>query len=218
MGGSGASSASGGEAAGSGGEAGLPAGTYLVDDDGYVIFEIESLAGDSPPGDWALVEDAEQSGGAYYQYQSTTLDGCANHGSADESIKMVANFEVKEKAFYQLVWRNMRANASGGCETDRNNDSFMKLPGALNGAHFQEPFKVFGGGFDEFNWSARYDIHDVGKELVCIELDAGVQTLEITPRSNNHAIDRVAIFRGDATGCTGSNKDLDDRENTGQAE
>ncbi len=214
----------GGSELGTGGQpdpGALPSGTFLMDDDGYVMFEMESVAGGTPPGDWVQVDDGARSGGAFYQYQSTTLSGCGNHRNAGQSTasKMTLNFEVKEKGFHRFIWSNMRANASGGCESDKNNDSFVTFPGALNDAAFKTPFKVYGGGVNSFTWSGNYDIggHDPQRGAVCVELEAGVQMMEISARSNNHAIDRVAIIYGDESGCNGSTNNLDDRDNTGEA-
>lgn len=226
---SGGSDGSGGDESGSGGTDGngeLPAGTFLMDDDGYIIFEAEDIAGQNPPGEWVYRSDSgpcsgscAPSEGAYYQYDADVSD-CGNHGSAPNE-SMTIEFEAKEAGFYRMVWRNLRDHRAGDCGDDRNNDSFVSFPGALNDDHFTEPFKVFGGGHGTFNWNSSYDIHEIGKDDVCVELKAGVETMTLAGRSNHHAIDRIAIIHtGDSlASCRdlGTN-DLDGRENTGQAQ
>lgn len=204
----------------------LPPGVFLADDDDYIVFDIESVAGDSPPEPWIYAQsgpcqdqaDCEFLGDGYYQF--TGAGECSQTQDHDMGV-MEIQFEVKTAGRYRFAWRNLRDH-TGGCENDRNNDSFVAFPSTLSDEHFQEPFKVYGGGHGSYNWTNSYDIHGVGKERVCVEFEPGVHTMRLSGRSNNHAIDRIAIFRveGDLAECrsNGLLGDLDDRPVTGQSE
>ncbi len=220
---------SGGDAGSGGSTTSLPSGTFLMDGDGYVIFEAEDIDAGDLPGNWVVLQDAgpcdeggcTPSSGAYIQYQADSLGDCSNHGGPQAASTTTVSFEVRTSGYHRLVWRNLRDHRAGACEHDKNNDSFVAFPGAMNDEHFQEPFKVYGGGSGSFTWSGSYDIHDLGKDDVCVDLDAGVQTFDLAGRSNWHAIDRIAIvYTGDdLQSCRGNGpkEGLDARPNTGVA-
>ncbi|MEM9458009.1 MAG: hypothetical protein AAGF11_27770 [Myxococcota bacterium] len=204
----------------------LPPGVFLADDEDYIVFDIESVAGDSPPDPWIFAQsgpcedpaDCEPLGDGYYQFKGANQ--CGQTQDHDAGV-MEIEFEVKTAGMYRFAGRNLRDH-TGDCENDRNNDSFVAFPSTLSDPHFREPFKVFGGGHGAYNWTNSYDIHDVGKARVCVEFEPGVHTMRLSGRSNNHAIDRVAIFRveGDVGDCrnNGLLNGLDDRPVTGQSQ
>ena len=209
----------------SGGAVEIPSGTFLMDDEGYVVFDFEEVAGETPPDPWVFRTDGpcgnqsncEYMGSGYYQFTGANM--CGQTQDTDVGV-MEVQFEVKEAGMHRFAWRNLRDH-TGGCGDDRNNDSFIAFPSTLSDDHFKEPFKVFGGGHGNYNWTNSYDIHDVGKERVCVEFEPGVHTVRISGRSNAHAIDRIAIIRidGDEEECRRNAhiNGLDDRPLTGQA-
>ncbi|MEM9193743.1 MAG: hypothetical protein AAGF12_31500 [Myxococcota bacterium] len=202
-----------------------PSGTFRMDAEGWVVFDIEEVAGMNPPDPWVFRDDAPCANGdecghlgdGYYQFTGAGM--CSQLGRERDVGQMEVSFEVQEAGLYRFAWRNLRDH-TGGCGDDRNNDSYVSFPTSSGDEHFREPFKVFGGGSGSFNWTASYDIEEVGKNRVCIELEAGTHTLRIAGRSNQHVIDRVAIGQTDGTidGCRNGRviRDLDDREPTGR--
>ena len=167
-------------------------------------------------GPCANQADCEYLGSGYYHF--TGANECGQTQNTDVGV-MEIQFEVREEGMYRFAWRNLRDH-TGDCENDRNNDSFVALPSTLSDDHFKEPFKVFGGGHDSYNWTNSYDIHNVGKERVCVEFAPGVHTLRLSGRSNHHAIDRIAFIRVDGVEeeCRRNShiNGLDDRPLTGR--
>lgn len=195
-----------------------------MDDDGYVVFDVESIAGETPPSPWIFRSDTPCTGRPQCEvlgtgfYQFIQGDQCGQVGPGDGLIEF--QFEAKRSGLHRFAWRNMRDH-SGGCEHDRNNDSYLAFPTANADDHLKAPFKAFGGGNNDFDWWATYDIEGLGKNEICLDFDAGVHTVQIMGRSNQHAIDRIALIRvesGESDCLSPARLDgLDERPVTGRA-
>jgi hypothetical protein len=178
--------------------------TYLMAD-GRIIFDMESL-GTNPPSDWEFKTtgpcdtpaDCKPLGPGYYQWT-----GSNNYNNPGVGL-LTYKFRIPTTGTYRVIWRNLR-DLRPDFASDLNNDSWMAFPSSTGDQHFRDPFKVYGGGTNTWTWSGNYDISGVGKAAVCIDFTAGDHYMEVSARSFQHAIDRVAVLQG----CSASTKDLD---------
>ena len=190
----------------------LPSGPFL-EQDGLIVVEMESL--DAPQG-WAIKNDDSNSIGRYIEW--TSADTLGTPGNALISAKVVIN----NPGTYRFIWRS---SIREGNNTTEANDSFLKIlannfygfrtsnqsivcprgqessnrcdGSAPNGASNNGWFKVYrSGGTPPNDWVWRSFTSDNDAHSIFADFDqAGEYEVQISARSQHHAIDRFVLFR-----------------------
>lgn len=184
----------------------------FIEEDGLLVVEMESL--DAPEG-WATKNDDNDAIGSYIEW--TNRNSLQVPGNGLISVKVVIN----NPGIYQFIWRN--SIREGDSTTDAN-DSFLKILAddfqgfrnsdqsvvcpreqpASNRCEGREPegssrngwFKVYRSGGPAIAWIWRSSTSDSDAHSIYAEFDqAGEYEIQISARSQSHAIDRFVLFR-----------------------
>ena len=160
--------------------------TLYLEDNGYIHFEAEDA---NNTGQWRLESDIPgYSGTGFLEWTG------ANHYSEAEAGNgtITYHFRVNTAGNYEFRWRTRIAK--GDSHTD-SNDSWVRFNTGTN-IEGEEPLigwsKVYIGEADVWTWSAR--TVDQEAQKVRQYFTQGVHTVELSGRSNGHAIDRLALY------------------------
>ena len=173
--------------------------------DGFVYFEAEA---GQVIGDWVSSTTLDHfSGDSYIVWDGPDLFSTAGQGIISYQ------FNITTPGNYELRWRTRIAKGDSNTEA---NDSWVRFPTGVNVAG-EQPLsgwsKVFMGHHGAWFWDAKVVDH-VGANVRQF-FDAGTHTMEISGRSNGHAIDKMALFKYEDLEL--SPNDLDARSGTPQA-
>jgi len=173
--------------------------------DGFVYFEAE--AGEVV-GNWVSSTTLDHFSGDSY----IVWDGPDLFSTAGQDI-ISYQFNISTPGNYELRWRTRIAKGDSNTEA---NDSWVRFPTGVNVDGEQPIFgwsKVFMGHHGAWFWDAKVVDH-VGANVRQF-FDAGTHTMEISGRSNGHAIDKMVLFKYEDLEL--SPNDLDTRSGTPQA-
>jgi len=174
-----------------------PNQVYL-ENGGYIHFEVEDA---DPAGQWSLRNEIEGfTGTGYFEWTGPNHFLQANAGNGT----ITYHFRIETAGNYELRWRSRIAK---GDENTESNDSWVRFNTGINVTD-EEPLsgwtKVFMGESNIWTWSARTSDH--GSRRVRQYFSQGDHTLQISGRSNGHAIDKIALYRyGDVNFDAGLN-------------
>ena len=161
--------------------------TIYLEDNGYVLFEVENV---NLAGDWVLNTDIKgYRGSGYLEWTGPNYFAKIDAGSGLISYPV----RITTAGNYELRWRSRIAKGDSNTES---NDSWVRFPSG-NNVVGEEPLdgwtKVYMGESDTWSWSSRTVDHLA--RPVRQFFTAGDHTVEIAGRSNGHAIDQIALYR-----------------------
>ncbi|MFW5877749.1 MAG: T9SS type A sorting domain-containing protein [bacterium] len=187
-----------------------------------VVVEVESV----PPGSgWTKEYSADGfTGDAYYRWTGGNLFNSPGNGLTEYKIY------IAHPGTYHFRWHSKIMHGSDPTES---NDSWLRIPDAydffakkgssvkyprggkfiqsntiVNGSSSNGWMKVYSSGTTNWTWSCRTSDHDP-HEIYATFQEAGVYTVQISGRSNNHAIDRFVLFKdSEYTVSEATSKDL----------
>jgi len=156
----------------------------FVENNGILIMEAES----SPAaGDWKQESSIGGfSGNGYLRWNGANFFGTPGNGT------ITYKFRIQRAGNYELIWRSRITKGSNRTE---HNDSWARFPTGqnINGQHGLNGWtKVFMSTLNEWAWQSA-TVDNVGRR-VRQYFSAGEHTMQISGRSNGHAIDRIALF------------------------
>lgn len=179
----------------------------FIESDGFVFFEAEDAVFS---GDWVFTTELNHfSGDGYLVWDGPDLFNPAGAGRDTISYQ----FEITTPGNYELRWRTRIAKGDSNTEA---NDSYVRFPSGVNVAGEEPMFgwtKVFMGHHGAWFWDARVNDH-VGANARQF-FSAGTHVMEVSGRSNGHAIDKMALYRYESLEL--SPNDLDVRSGTPQS-
>ncbi len=180
--------------------------------EGVIIIEIESAI---DYGSWVLdTSKAGYTGFGYLHYQGSNL--------FNDPGRSLLNFEIaiEKTGKYRFQWHSLIAVGESNTE---HNDSWLRFKDASDfygqkgdekvypkgvgkspnpeGSSARGWLKIYQNSRDGWTWQTRTsdrDPHDI-----FVEFDsAGIYTLEVSGRSNGHAIDRLTLYHSDVSAMT----------------
>lgn len=184
---------------------------------GLVIIETEDL---TLPSGWHIkTAKTGYTGSGYISWEGGDAFNQPGNGTIDVKIN------ITKTGTYRFQWRNA---VGEGTNTTEFNDSWLKFPDATdfygqkgndvssrvypkgsektplpNGAGSNGWFKIYTGGTTDWNWNSNTsdnDAHQIYVEFA----QAGEYTMQISGRSDKHAIDRISLSNG-GSGATNIN-------------
>lgn len=160
----------------------------FLETDGRLLIEAES---ESATGQWSLESDiADFAGNGYHVWTGSNHFGSPSNNT-DNHIQY--HFRIANAGNYQLRWRS---RITVGDEATEHNDSWVRFPSGQNivGEHPINGWtKAYMGQIDVWSWDA-YTV-DGKANLIRQYFEAGDHVMEISGRSNGHAIDRIALYQ-----------------------
>jgi len=158
-----------------------------LEHNGYVSFEAEDAV---PVADWELRSEIDGFRGAgYLEWTGPNYFSKANAGNGAISY----HIRIETAGNYELRWRSRIAKGDSNTES---NDSWVRLDTGSN-VTGEEPLngwtKVFMGEANTWSWSSR-TVDEVSLPIRQY-FSQGDHTVEISGRSNGHAIDQIALYR-----------------------
>lgn len=184
-------------------------GFVFEEQNGLISIEFEN--NDFPEG-WILKNDVtDVSGEGYMQWEGNPSMGNPGNGIVTFPVK------ITNTGTYRFIWKSSYRKGNNGTE---HNDSWLRFPDAdnffgmkndgsvvypngsgkepnPNGASKEGWFKVYRSGNDnEFKWQSKTSDNDAHDIYVSFE-SPGVYLMEISARSDFHAIDRILIHQED---------------------
>lgn len=184
-------------------------GFVFEERDGIISIEFEN--NDFPEG-WILKNAvADVSGDGYMQWEGNPSMGNPGNGMVTFPVK------ITNAGTYRFIWKSSYRKGDNGTE---HNDSWLRFPDAdnffgmkndgsvvypngsgkepnPNGASKEGWFKVYrSGNNNEFKWQSKTSDNDGHDIYISFETE-GVYLMEISARSDFHAIDRILIHQED---------------------
>lgn len=184
-------------------------GFVFEEKDGILSIEFED--NDFPEG-WVLKDAIDGvSGQGYMQWEGDASMGNPGNGMITFPVR------ITDTGTYRFTWKSSYRKGDNGTE---HNDSWLRFPDGQdffgmkndgskvypggsgkepnpNGASKEGWFKVYRSGNDNsFKWQARTSDHDAHDVYVTFE-EPGVYLMEISARSDFHAIDRLLLHKED---------------------
>lgn len=158
----------------------------FIEGNGVVVMEVESVKVEKP---WELKTSIEGFTGKGY-YLATKASKKGGDGL------LVFFFKITTPGNYEFRWRSKIAKGNNNTES---NDSFVRVP---TGKHITGEYadlsdwtKCYMNQLNTWSWRAYTKDHD--PRPLRRYFDAGIHRLEISVRSDGHAIDRIALFNYD---------------------
>ena len=161
----------------------------LLEENGFLAFEAETIA---PVGDWQSTDQISGfTGSGYYKWTGPTVLSVAQAGKDT----LVYHFRIANAGNYELRWRSRIAEGNNPTE---HNDSWVRFATGSNVAG-EQPINGWTKSYlNQLNtWSWQTTTVDNNAQLIRQHFSAGDHTIEISGRSNGHAIDRIVLFRYD---------------------
>ncbi len=160
-----------------------------LEEDGLVLFEVE---GSDPAEGWEL--KTELSGFRSSGYFEWAGPNRFNKNQAGQGI-VKYYIRIETAGNYQMRWRNQIAVGDSNTE---HNDSWIRLATGADVAD-EHPLdgwtKVYSNTLGVWNWNS-LTVDHVG-EPIRQYFSQGDHTVEISGRSQGHAIDQIALYRYD---------------------
>ena len=183
-------------------------GAQFTDENGLVTIQMESgqIVDDDNVG-WSLeTAIGGYKGEGYLQWTGSNSFNRPGRGLIQYTIRIVTPGE------YRFLWRSRIAV---GDESSEHNDSWLRFPDAdefygikngskiypvgsgltpnPDGASSDGWFKIYMNRLNSWTWQTRTSDHSPHDVYVAFH-SPGVYTMEISARSNGHAIDRIALY------------------------
>lgn len=184
----------------------------FIEEDGLIVVEMESL--DLPQG-WTLKNDDADALGSYIEWTDNNRLRAPGNGLI--SIKVAIN----DPGTYQFLWRS---SIREGVDTTESNDSFLRIladnfygfrssdssivcpreQDDSNRCNGRDPegassdgwFKIYRSGGTPPDWIWVTRTSDSDAHRIYVDFDqAGEYEIQISGRSQFHAIDRLVLFR-----------------------
>ncbi len=159
----------------------------FVERNGIVVMDVEST---SPAGSWRRETSiGGYKGSAYYVWRGA--DRFASSGAGQGTMRY--RFRINTPGNYQLRWRSRIASGNSATES---NDSWVRFPTGRNvsGEHSLNGWtKAYMNTLGSWSWDAR-TVDGRGLPLRQY-FSAGDHYLEVSGRSNGHALDRIVLYR-----------------------
>jgi len=176
---------------------------------GVVIIEIESAQNF---GLWELQQDElGYTGEGYLHYKGP------NHYNAPGNSLLKFEIKIEKTGKYRFQWHSLIAIGESNTE---HNDSWLRFQDASdfygekdgqkvfpkgvgktpnpNGSSFDGWLKIYQNNQNNWTWVTRTSDHDPHE--IYVEFDTiGIYTIEISGRSNGHAINRIALYHNDVS-------------------
>jgi len=184
-------------------------GFVFIESGGIISIEFED--NDFPEG-WVLGSNAQDiSGQGFMQWEGNPSMGNPGNGMVTFPI------DISTTGTYRFTWKSSYRKGNNGTE---HNDSWLRFPDAddffgmkgngsvvypngsgkepnPNGASKDGWFKIYRSGNDNaFKWQAKTSDND-GHDIYVIFENQGIYLMEISARSDFHAIDRILMFQED---------------------
>jgi len=161
----------------------------LLENNGFVVFEAETIAA---RGDWLSTNRISgHTGTGYYLWTGETALNVKKAGRDT----LVYNFRITDPGNYELRWRSRIAQGNNRTE---HNDSWVRFATGNNVQGEQGLngwTKAYQNKLNVWSWQTS-TVDNVGKPIRQF-FAAGDHTIEISGRSNGHAIDRIVLFKYD---------------------
>ena len=176
-------------------------GQVYLESNGYVQFEAEDA---QVEGDWTVNAAINgHTGTGYLEWSGPNYFAKDTAGNGT----LLYRFRIETAGNYEFRWRSRIAKGDSNTES---NDSWVRFNTSSNVAD-EQPLdgwtKVYIGESDVWTWSAR--TVDQQARRVRQYFSQGDHTIELSGRSNGHAIDRLALYRyADVTFDSGLNGTL----------
>ena len=158
----------------------------FVEEDGLLLFEAESQPA---TGDWELEQSIGGfSGSGYLRWDGPDAFAVGSAGRGTITYR----FRIQRAGNYELRWRSRIARGNNNTE---HNDSWVRFPTGrnVNGEQALSGWtKVFMNRLGEWSWRSS-TVDNVGRPVRQF-FAAGDHTIQISGRSNGHAIDRIALY------------------------
>ncbi|MEM8897476.1 MAG: kelch repeat-containing protein [Bacteroidota bacterium] len=183
------------------------------EENGLVVMEVERVP---TQGDWVFESSlADFTGNGYIRWDGSNYFSSPGNGLLEYTIK------INTPGTYRFNWRSF---ITTGGDPKEHNDSWVRFPDAsdfygqnasgivypkgsgktplVTGAGSDGWFKAFMNNLDEWTWNAWSG--DENAHLIFVDFDfPGVYTMQISGRSNGHAIDRAILY--DVSKISGTN-------------
>ncbi|MFK7853532.1 MAG: hypothetical protein AB8B79_05440 [Granulosicoccus sp.] len=155
--------------------------------DGYLHFEAENAG---IPADWILATEINgYRGTGYLEWAGPNYFSKNNAGNGVISYQI----RIETAGNYEFRWRSRIAKGDSNTES---NDSWARFTTGAN-VSGEEPLngwtKIYMGESDTWSWSSR-TVDEVARPIRQF-FSPGDHTIEISGRSNGHAIDQIALYR-----------------------
>ena len=182
-------------------------GALFSEADGILVAEIESI---TPGAGWSIESGTSGFTGAGY-FRWTGGDQFGNPGSGITEYKI----KINNPGTYHFRWHSKIMH---GTKATESNDSWLRIPDAADffakndtsikypkGGMFVQSdsitkgsskdgwMKVYSSGTTSWTWSCRTSDHDPHEIYASFDT-SGIYTVQISGRSNNHALDRFVMF------------------------
>lgn len=189
---------------------------------GIVVIEIESATN---YGLWDLdTTRTGFTGGGYLQYKG------ANFYNSPGNSPLTFEIVIEKTGKYRFQWHSLIA--VGDSNTDHN-DSWLRFNDASDFYGQKEEIKVYPKGVGKLpnpegsskdgwlkiyqnnreGWTWKTRTNDNDPHEIFVEFDtAGTYTLEVSGRSNGHAIDRIVLYHSEVNSATALNLNLAESE------
>lgn len=186
---------------------------------GLVVIEAENI--DVSGTNWGIkTAKSGFTGSAYLSWDGGNSFGTPGNGLISATIK------INSPGRYRFQWRN---RVGLGTNATEHNDSWLRFPDAddfygekagggrvypkgsgktpvPNGAGADGWFKVYLSNTTDWTWGSNTSDND--SHPIYVEFDnAGTYTMQISGRSKDHLIDRIAIFKSDVNGTALANNE-----------
>ncbi len=174
--------------------------SIFVEDQGKVVIEMESA---NAGAGWSFENTiSNYKGTGYYVWKGADL---LSSNKAGQGGTITYHFRISKPGNYELRWRSYIAK--GNSRSD-SNDSWARFPTGKNisGEHALTGWtKVYMNTFGDWSWSAK----TVDRKGYRIRqyFGAGDHSIEVSGRSNGHAIDRIVLYKYDELNYSASTFD-----------
>lgn len=162
------------------------ADTFL-EESGIVMMEAESSGAQ---GDWKRESSISgYSGNGYLRWNGSDAFAVSSAGRGTTTYR----FRIQKAGNYEMRWRSRITRGNNPTE---HNDSWIRFPSGRNVSGQQALngwTKVYMNTLNKWVWQSA-TVDNVGRR-VRQYFSAGDHTLQISGRSNGHAIDRISLYR-----------------------
>ncbi|SMP78835.1 hypothetical protein SAMN06265222_1287 [Neorhodopirellula lusitana] len=141
-------------------------------------------------GDWALIESADASGGAYLQF-----NGKNHYAAAQDAHAITKQINVPQAGTYVVKWYMRQPSDAEG---DKSNDIWIGFPDAIqkgNGQTITGFHKYFGRSKGRFGMNGQIEAHHKHSWLNVEFPKPGTYTMQVSGRSEFLQVDQFLLYR-----------------------